>query len=133
MWKEIFSFEVRYHLRQPLFYITGLALFLLALLFASTGMGARFDGLPGIVDHNAPIVILRLMAGLTVLGLFVVSIVWRERPQGLGHGDKVHGLAVREQAALLERANEHVCEQARDPREHADRYDRHSDEDECPA
>jgi ABC-2 type transport system permease protein len=73
VWKEIFSFEVRYHLRQPLFYITGLALFLMALLFASTGMGAKFDGLPGLVNHNAPIVILRMMAAVTVLGLFVIT------------------------------------------------------------
>jgi ABC-type transport system involved in multi-copper enzyme maturation permease subunit len=73
MFKEIFSFEIRYHLRQPLFYVTGLGLFLLAAMFISTGMAADVRGLPGTVNLNAPFVILRTMAGLTAFGLFVVT------------------------------------------------------------
>ncbi|MCK5449039.1 MAG: hypothetical protein KAJ43_12890, partial [Gemmatimonadetes bacterium] len=67
MWKQICTFEIRYHLRQPLFYCTGLALFLLALGYISSGMGAESAGVSGAVNHNAPIVILNVMAGMTVL------------------------------------------------------------------
>lgn len=73
VWKAIFQFEIRYHVRQPLVYVTGLGLFLLALMFASTGMATDIPGLPGSVNRNAPFVLLRLMAGLTAFGLFVIT------------------------------------------------------------
>ncbi len=73
VWKAIFLFEIRYHLTQPLVYVAGLGLFLLAVMFSSTGMASEIPGLPGSVNRNAPYVVLRLMSGLTALGLFVVT------------------------------------------------------------
>ncbi len=73
MLKEIFRFEITYHLRRPLFGLTALVLFGLALMITSTELAVAFSHAPGIVFRNAPFVLMHVQAGLTSLGLFVVT------------------------------------------------------------
>jgi ABC-2 type transport system permease protein len=66
MWRAFFWFEIRYQLRQPLFYLV--TFFLSVLLFvAGTGHGPGGGGL-GRLHLNAPAVILELL----VKGIFLV-------------------------------------------------------------
>ena len=80
MWKAIFWFEVRYHLRQPLFYLV--TFFLSVLLFiAGTGQGPGGDF--GRLHLNAPAVILELLvkgiyAVLFLMTAFVASAAVRD-------------------------------------------------------
>ena len=55
VWRAIFWFEVRYHLRQPLFYLVTFVLSVL-LFFAGSGQGP--GGGFGRLHLNAPAVIL---------------------------------------------------------------------------
>lgn len=73
MWKEIFHFEIKYHLSQPLFYIAALALFLFGLLLVSTNAGVAFSHAPAQVQRNAPIVIVRILTFVSLIGLFVIT------------------------------------------------------------
>src|SRR5687767_1440297 len=79
-WTAIFWFEVRYHLRQPLFYL--ITLFLSVLLFiAGTGQGPGGDF--GRLHLNAPAVILELLvkgiyAVLFLMTAFVASAAVRD-------------------------------------------------------
>ncbi len=72
MWKSIFLFEVKYHLRQPLFY--GVTLFFFVMVFgAVTTDGVTIGGSIGNVNRNAPYVILQLLGVMSMIGLFVVT------------------------------------------------------------
>ena len=73
VWRELFRFELRYHLSQPLFLIAAIVLFALGMLAMSSDAGVRLTGAPGNVARNAPIVIVQLQAALTTLALFVVT------------------------------------------------------------
>jgi ABC-2 type transport system permease protein len=73
MLKEIFLFEIRYHLRQPLFHLAALALFLAALGLVSSDLGVALTHVPGSVDRNAPFVIVNTMTFMSLVGLFVVT------------------------------------------------------------
>lgn len=73
MWKEISLFELRYQLRQPLFACSALAFFALAVGLASSDVGNAVGDAPGTTFRNAPIVVLRLMPVLSLLGLFVIT------------------------------------------------------------
>lgn len=73
MWKEIFRFEIRYHLSQPLFYLSASVFFLCALLLASTGASAVLSDVPGTANRNAPFVIVKMLSFLSILGLFVIT------------------------------------------------------------
>ncbi|MCP4656658.1 MAG: hypothetical protein GY856_14695, partial [bacterium] len=73
MWKAIFCFELKYHLRQPLFYLAALVLFLFALLLASTEVGMSMSHAPATVYRNAPFTIIKPLTFLTALGLFVIT------------------------------------------------------------
>jgi len=70
MLRSIFLFEVRYHLRQPLFYLVLSAFTVLGFL-AISGDAVRLVGAIGNVHRNAPIVLLKLLGMLSVLGIFV--------------------------------------------------------------
>ena len=80
MWTAIFWFEVRYQLRQPLFYLV--TFFLSVLLFiAGTGQGPGGDY--GRLHLNAPAVILELLvkgiyAVLFLMTAFVASAAVRD-------------------------------------------------------
>lgn len=67
---KILLFEIRYHLRGPLFYVL---LFLLGLMCfgAVTTDAVRLGGGIGNVHRNAPVVIFQLLGFMSVLGIFV--------------------------------------------------------------
>ncbi|HYG63456.1 MAG TPA: hypothetical protein VEL74_12815, partial [Thermoanaerobaculia bacterium] len=70
VWVPIFWFEIRYHLRQPLFYLV--TFFLSVLLFiAGTGHGP--GGAAGRLHLNAPAVILELLVQGIFLVLFLMT------------------------------------------------------------
>jgi ABC-type transport system involved in multi-copper enzyme maturation permease subunit len=73
MWKEIAGFEIKYHLKQPLFHLTVLAFFLMAFGLISTDAGLVLSHAPTHIDRNAPFVIINAMTFMTLLGLFVVT------------------------------------------------------------
>ncbi len=73
IWRELFRFEIRYHLKQPLFYVTALALAFVALMWISSDASVAGPELSANVNRNAPIVLLYAMSGMTALGLFVVT------------------------------------------------------------
>lgn len=86
-WVEIFKFEINYHLRQPLFYVSALVFFADAILVVSTRAGEVFSSVPRGADLNAPIAIIRHLTVYSLLGLFVVtafvaSSVQRDFEQG---------------------------------------------------
>lgn len=64
-WAAIFRFEIRYHLRQPLFYLVTLVL---SILLFIAGTGHAPGGAVGRLDLNAPAVILEQL----VKGIFLV-------------------------------------------------------------
>ncbi|MEN8145382.1 MAG: ABC transporter permease subunit [Gemmatimonadota bacterium] len=69
MWKSIFLFEIKYQLRQPLFYLV--TLFFSILVFMSgtrDGVGSAF----GRVSLNAPLVTMDLLTRGSIIGLFAV-------------------------------------------------------------
>ena len=73
MWSEIFKFEIKYHLKQPLFYCAALVLSMFGLLLISTNAGVVFSDMPGTVNRNAPYVIVHGLTVLSLLGLFVIT------------------------------------------------------------
>jgi ABC-type transport system involved in multi-copper enzyme maturation permease subunit len=80
VWAEIFWFEIRYHLRQPLFYLVTFVLSVL-LFIAGTGQGPGGDF--GRLHLNAPAVILELLikgiyAVLFLMTAFVTSAAVRD-------------------------------------------------------
>lgn len=69
MWRSIFLFEIRYQLRQPLFYLVTFFISLLIFLSATRdGVGRAV----GKLNLNAPTVIIELLTRASLLGLFVV-------------------------------------------------------------
>jgi len=70
MLRSIALFEIRYHLRQPLFYIIFFT-FALLTFGAITSDAVRLGGAIGNVHRNAPIVIFQLLGMVSVLGVFV--------------------------------------------------------------
>jgi ABC-2 type transport system permease protein len=73
MWAEIFRFEIKYHLRQPLFYISALVFFALGVLFTSTRIGPLLGGAPASAHVDAPILIAKYLTVFALLGLFVIT------------------------------------------------------------
>jgi len=69
-WKAIFWFEVRYHLRQPLFY---LVTFVLSVLLFIAGTGQGPGGGVGRLHLNAPAVILEQLLKWIYLVLFLMT------------------------------------------------------------
>jgi ABC-2 type transport system permease protein len=73
MWTEIFRFELRYHLKQPLYIISSLAFFAVSLLMVSTDMGVSFADGTVASFRNGPFVIIQSTMMLSILGLFVIT------------------------------------------------------------
>ena len=61
MFSEIFRFELRYQLRQPLFWISAFFFFLLTFLAVTTD-AVIVGGAIGRVHRNAPFVIMQLLS-----------------------------------------------------------------------
>jgi ABC-type transport system involved in multi-copper enzyme maturation permease subunit len=73
MWAEIFRFEIKYHLRQPLFYVSSLVFFALAGLLTSTRIGPVLGDAPASVHVDAPILIAKYLTIFALLALFVIT------------------------------------------------------------
>jgi ABC-type transport system involved in multi-copper enzyme maturation permease subunit len=73
MFFEIFRFELRQQWKAPLFWIIGLTFGLIAFAFTSTDI-VVVGGASGNVLRNAPMVIVRLLASLTVFSMLFVAI-----------------------------------------------------------
>lgn len=72
MFKDIFSFEVRYQIRQPLFFICT-AMFFLLTFGAVTTDEIMIGGAIGNVNRNAPFVIMQILAVMSVIGVFTTT------------------------------------------------------------
>ncbi|MQA41511.1 M1 family aminopeptidase [Rugamonas aquatica] len=73
MLMEFFTFDLRYQLRQPLLWVTGLILGLLAF-GAATSDAIQVGGAIGNVHRNAPVVVAQLLGSFTVVSTFIVTI-----------------------------------------------------------
>src|SRR5690349_16812969 len=78
----ITKFELRYHLKQPLFYILT-ALFFILTFFAVTSDAVQIGGAVGNVNRNAPYVIMQFLLVFSVFGVltttaFVANAVHRD-------------------------------------------------------
>ncbi|MGZ5477923.1 MAG: ABC transporter permease, partial [Thermoanaerobaculia bacterium] len=69
---EIFKFEVRYHLKQPLFYIC-LVIFFLLTFGAVTSDTVQIGGSIGNVNRNAPIVIMQFLLVMSIFSVFTTT------------------------------------------------------------
>ncbi|MEO8218413.1 MAG: hypothetical protein ABI718_15130, partial [Acidobacteriota bacterium] len=69
MLREIFKFEVRYQLRQPLFFICFVVFFLLTF-GAITTDSVQIGGAIGNVNRNAPYVIMQILLVMSAIGVF---------------------------------------------------------------
>jgi ABC-2 type transport system permease protein len=82
MFRELYTFELKYNLKQPLFYIL-FALFFLLTFGAVTTEAVTIGGAIGNVNRNAPYVIMQLLAVMSVFGVltttaYVASAVHRD-------------------------------------------------------
>ena len=73
MWKEFFRFDLRYQLRQPLLWLTAIALSAMAFLSASND-SFRIGGGIGNVHMNAPVVIANQLSILSIIAMFLVTV-----------------------------------------------------------
>ena len=73
MWIEFFRFEIKLRLRQPLFWVTGLVLFLLAVGQVSTDFGVHLAGGNSAIARNAPLVLIHDLIILCGLGMLVLT------------------------------------------------------------
>ncbi len=72
MLREIFRFEVRYHLKQLVFYVC-LLLFFLLTFGAVTSDSVRIGGSIGNVNRNAPFVIMQFLLVFSVFSVFTTT------------------------------------------------------------
>jgi len=73
MWREFFSFELGFQLRQPLLWICAIVLALMA--FGATSSDAvQVGGAIGNIHRNAPLVIARLLGAFSVLSMLIVTM-----------------------------------------------------------
>ena len=72
MLAEIFRFELRCQLRQPVFLLAGAFFFLTAFLAVTTD-AVVVGGSIGNVDRNAPFVIVRLLLVTSIIGVFATT------------------------------------------------------------
>jgi hypothetical protein len=70
---EFFKFDLRYQLRQPLLWVSGLILALMAF-GATTSDAIQVGGAIGNVHRNAPTVVAQIMGTFTVISMFIVTI-----------------------------------------------------------
>ncbi|MCP4898281.1 MAG: ABC transporter permease subunit [bacterium] len=69
---SIVWFEIRYHLKNPLLYITAGLLFLICFGAISSDE-VQVGGAIGQVHRNSPMVIIRLLTTISAIGLFIVT------------------------------------------------------------
>lgn len=70
MFKEIFLFEIKYRLKQRLFYIFTIVMFLVtAIDFVNASKQY------GNINMNSPFIIMQLMLGMSIIGVFVTTAI----------------------------------------------------------
>ena len=69
---RIFSFEVRYQLRQPLFWIAAIIFFLMTFGAVTTDV-IVIGGSIGSVNRNAPYVLMQMLLVMTLIGTFLTT------------------------------------------------------------
>jgi ABC-type transport system involved in multi-copper enzyme maturation permease subunit len=69
---EIFRFELRHHLRSPLFWLSGVVFFLLTF-GAVTSDAIVIGGAIGNVHRNSPFVIMQILLVMSAIGIFVTT------------------------------------------------------------
>lgn len=69
---RIFAFEVRYQLRQPLFWFTAAFFFLITFGAVTTDV-VSIGGSIGSVNRNAPFVLMQILLVMTVIGTFMTT------------------------------------------------------------
>jgi ABC-2 type transport system permease protein len=72
MLARIFAFEFRYQVRQPLIWIASI-LFFITVFFVICSDAVTIGGSIGAVNRNAPFVIMRVLAVMTILGTFFTT------------------------------------------------------------
>jgi ABC-2 type transport system permease protein len=82
MFSAIASFELKYHLKQPLFWILLIVYFLLTFSAVTTD-GVQIGGAVGAVNRNAPFVIMQFLLVMSVFGIltttaFVANAIHRD-------------------------------------------------------
>ncbi len=72
MLREVFRFELKHHLRSPLFWLSGVLYFLLT--FGAVASDAvQIGGSIGNVNRNAPFVVMQILLTMSILGVFVTT------------------------------------------------------------
>jgi len=72
MFAEIFRFELRYQLRQPLFWVASLIFFLITFLAVSTD-AVVLGGSIGKIHRNAPFVVMQMLGMMSLMAVFVLT------------------------------------------------------------
>jgi ABC-2 type transport system permease protein len=73
MWQEFFKFDLRFQLRQPLLWVTSVALAAMAFMSASND-SFRVGGGIGNVHMNAPVVIANQLSVFSIIAMFLVTV-----------------------------------------------------------
>jgi ABC-type transport system involved in multi-copper enzyme maturation permease subunit len=71
MFRHIVRFELRYQLRQPLLWVTA-AIFAALAFIASSTDALEIGGPIGALNRNAPYVVVRMLGGMSLFGVFIV-------------------------------------------------------------
>jgi ABC-type transport system involved in multi-copper enzyme maturation permease subunit len=72
MLSEIFQFEFKFQIRQPIVWISG-AIFVLLTFLAITTDNVQIGGSIGAVNRNAPFVIVQILSIMSLIGVFVTT------------------------------------------------------------
>lgn len=72
MFSEIFRFEFRFQIRQPIVWISG-AIFVLLTFLAITTDNVTIGGSIGAINRNAPFVIVQILSIMSIIGVFVTT------------------------------------------------------------
>ncbi|HXH27782.1 MAG TPA: ABC transporter permease subunit, partial [Candidatus Polarisedimenticolia bacterium] len=72
MLRRIFAFEIRYQIRQPLFWVAAVIFFLLTFGAVTTDV-IVVGGSIGSVNRNAPFVLMQILLVMTVIGTFLTT------------------------------------------------------------
>ncbi|MRW93307.1 hypothetical protein GJ699_25285 [Duganella sp. FT80W] len=105
MWSEFFRFDLRYQLRQPMLWMVTLVLMSLGWFSASSD-AIRIGGAAGAAYLNAPVLIANQLGILSVLALFLVTMliagsVLRDTDSGMS--DLLYATPMHKSAYLLGR------------------------------
>lgn len=73
MWQEFFKFDLKFQLRQPLLWITTVALVLMGFMTASND-AFRIGGSIGNIHMNAPVVIANQLGVFSIVAMFLVTV-----------------------------------------------------------